>query len=326
MWNYMFQFQVPHDYDPKIRDCPAIHRFFQQVVHKNDVQAVYELFAYCLFRSNPYQKAFMLVGSGSNGKSTLLSLLNEFIGPDNSCNVEFQEFDENRFSKSRLYNKHVNFFADLPQRALKGTGIFKSITGGDFVEGEKKFKDSFSFRPFAKLVFSANMVPRSEDDTDAFYRRWVIINFPNQFEGKKIDPYLLPKLTSEPEMQGLLFRCMSILPKLLKMGFTARYTTGEMRKMYTRLSDPVGNFIDERINIQSEKWVSKKELFDRFIKYCRKGNYPIVSEKTFSKALMSMIPSIGQARPKFLDQRIRAWTGISFIVEENEEEISHQWE
>lgn len=79
------------------------------------------------------------------------------------------------------------------KEALKNTGILKKLTGGDSIPAEKKFRPPFQFVNHAKLLFSANEIPMTEDETDAFYSRLIIINFPNQFLGNAADPYLIHK-------------------------------------------------------------------------------------------------------------------------------------
>jgi Family of unknown function (DUF5906) len=53
-----------------------------------------------------------------------------------------------------------------------------SKRSGDSIRAQNKFKDPFSFRNYAKLIFSANKIPESDDDSSyAYYRRWLIIEF-----------------------------------------------------------------------------------------------------------------------------------------------------
>ena len=46
---------------------------------------------------------------------------------------------------------------------------------------EYKFKDSFEFVPYARLVFSANHPPKSQDASPAFFRRWLVVPFERTF-------------------------------------------------------------------------------------------------------------------------------------------------
>jgi hypothetical protein len=47
-----------------------------------------------------------------------------------------------------------------PQRpSPQRTDLFKTLTGGDRISGEKKYHDAFDFLSFATLMFSANEAP-----------------------------------------------------------------------------------------------------------------------------------------------------------------------
>ena len=81
------------------------------------------------------------------------------------------------FKRADLFGKLVNMFADLDSRALKSSSYFKAIVSGDAMDAERKHRDPFYFRPFARLVYSANEIPQSNDKSFAYYRRWCIYNF-----------------------------------------------------------------------------------------------------------------------------------------------------
>jgi phage/plasmid-associated DNA primase len=76
----------------------------------------------------------------------------------------------------------VNTFADLKAEKLAMTGMFKTLVSGDTVRAQRKYGHPFSFRNYAKLIFSANKIPDSDDKTHAYYRRWLILTFEKVFE------------------------------------------------------------------------------------------------------------------------------------------------
>lgn len=319
-----FNTQIPVEYHQTAK-VGLFKEFVRQVVNKEKRREIYEMIAYCLLRNNKFQKSFLLVGAGRNGKSTLLTAMQKLFGENNCTNIELQQLAENRFALSHLYGKHVNFFADLPQRGLRETGRFKALTGGDYVQGEKKFQDSFSFKPYAKLVFSANLLPQTSDDSDAFYRRWCIIPFPNRFEGKEADENLLEKITSKEELEGILKVSLNVLVQLLKQrGFTNKHSIEENRILYTKLSDPVGSFIIDKIETVHDSFVIKQELYHAFFEYCKKNNYPVISMRSFASILLRTVKA-EDYYATLENKRIKCWRGIRYVVEEGEEDINkHQ--
>ena len=88
-------------------------------------------------RGYPHQSAFILVGDGGNGKSPLLSLLTEFLGPENVSSISLQDLVNHKFTAAELFGERANIYDDLSSDALKRTGQFKMATGGDMLKGEK---------------------------------------------------------------------------------------------------------------------------------------------------------------------------------------------
>ena len=318
--DYYLTVKIPVKYDPTA-DCPRIKEFFKQVLHEEDIPVMFELFGFCLYRRYFIHKAFMFVGSGRNGKSTLINLLRRFLGPQNVANVPLQAFAENRFAAASLYGKLANTFADLSSEALRDTGLFKTLTGEDTIEAERKFKNPFRFTNYAKLVYSCNKLPETYDDSDAFFARWIIINFPNRFEGEKADKHLIDKLTTEDELSGLLNLALISLWRLLERGeFSKGVSTEEVREQYLRMSDPVAGFVMDCIEVDPEGYVPKKELYSAFCEYCRNNKLPTVSENTFHKKLIRHV-RVEDYRPKIQGKRVHAWRGIKLISNEEEPEI-----
>jgi putative DNA primase/helicase len=308
----MFFNKIPVKYDPKA-DCPNIKRFLNEVTAtKEDIDILLEVIGFCLYREYIIAKALMLVGGGSNGKSTFLNLLKAFLGKENVSGRSLQELEENRFAKADLHHKLANIYADLPDKALWRTGTFKMLTGRDLITAERKFQHSFTFENYAKLLFSANKVPEAYDDSDAFFRRWLIIVFPNQFINEKADPYILQKLTTPEELSGLLNLVLPALKRLLEKGqFSYSKTTEEIREDYIRKSSPIAAFVMDCLEVDSDAFIIKQDLYNAFAAYCRERKIPCVTKDTFFKNLPQHIPVIDH-RPKINGIRVVTFKGIRY--------------
>ena len=108
-----------------------------------------------------------------------------------------QELLSDRFASADLYCKLVNTYADLEADKLVNTGKFKTLVSGDTIRAQRKHQHAFSFRNYAKLIFSTNKIPESEDKSYAYYRRWVILSLNRVFEGQDEDTGLIKKLTTD---------------------------------------------------------------------------------------------------------------------------------
>ena len=123
------------------------------------IPLIEEILGWCLLPDARFQKAVMLTGEGENGKSVFLDLIGDLLGDANVSNVALHDLEDNRFRAAELYGKLANIFADLDERGLKSSTMFKTLTTGDRVTAERKHAHPFSFRSYAKLLFSANKIP-----------------------------------------------------------------------------------------------------------------------------------------------------------------------
>ncbi len=301
--------QHPFDYEPGA-DCPTIKTFISEVVREEDIDTIQELFGYCLWKKYHIQKAFVFLGEGNNGKSTLLELLKAFIGVENVSGISLQDL-EGRFTPASLYGKLANIYADLSDRSLKQTGKFKMVTGGDNIGAEQKFKDFFNFVNYAKLIYSANKLPECDDDTTAFFRRWIFVSCPNSFEPGKCDPDILEKLTTDSELSGLFNWALVGLRRLLKNKmFSSSKTTEETRRLYIQMSSPVVAFVESEMEFEVNAAISKDEIYSRFVKYCNKTGLPTVPSNIFAMRIKQKYPTVSISRKLINAERINCWIGM----------------
>jgi putative DNA primase/helicase len=303
--------RIPLKYNIESK-CTKIDKFLEEILPAADcIPLIEELFGYCMIPDTRFEKAFMFVGKGANGKSTLLKLLQAFIGKNNVSNESLQQLADDKYRAANLVGKLANVFPDLSDMPLENSGYFKALTSGDRISVERKHKDSFNMENTARLIFSANAIPRSKDVSHGFYRKWVILRFPNEFKkGSTADESLINMLTQEGEMSGFLNKAIAGLVRL----FTNRKFTepesikAEMQK-YQTLNDTAKAFIDEMCAIGQEYSVGRKDLYAEYTKWCDEGHYRPVSVRKFNDRLQSTV-SVREIRSP-IDSR-RMWKGLEF--------------
>ena len=246
--DFLSTIQLLIKFDPCAK-CPTILRFLGQVLHPQDVFTAMQLFGYILLRSCKFEKGFMLFGSGDNGKSVFIKLIESFVGLQNASHVTLQDLDNDRFASADLYGKLVNVFADLKATRLSSTGNFKTLVSGDSVRAQHKYGQPFSFRNHAKLVFSANRIPDSDDTSHAYYKRWLILHFERSFTESAKDVNLIHKLTTPKELSGLLNLALVGLKQLEKEGGFRNIAVEDVKRDYERKSNTVKAFLQDKCNI-----------------------------------------------------------------------------
>jgi putative DNA primase/helicase len=239
--DYLSIRQIPLVYDPDAT-CPMIEKFISEVVVPADVPIIYEWFGLSLIPETKFCKAMLFYGDGSNGKTVLLNLLADFVGIESISGESLQKLGNDKHSTANLYGKLMNICPDIPDTKLQSTAIFKQLTGDDcFLRGEEKYKPAFYFKNTARLIFSANHLPKGDIDY-AFSRRWILIHFPNTFENGDKD--LFDKL--KPELSGLLNLALEGLQRLQSNGkFSNSKSIEETQREYILNMDSVAMFLEE---------------------------------------------------------------------------------
>ena len=303
--------RIPINYDPAAT-CPVIEKFVSEIVYPEHVLLIKEMIGYCLYHDYTYQNWFLLHGDGENGKSKLLSLIGKFLGKENVSSIGLQDLNQ-RFAPVNLYGKSANIVADLSDADLKRTSRLKQLTGGDLVTAEPKFKEAFTYFNFAKLIYSCNKVPLTEDKSRAFFRRVVFIPFPNTFVvGKNADEKILDKLTTKEELSGLLNVSIKGLKDIMgNGGFSGYLTAEENEELYERASNPVYGFFHDYCMVDVEKYIVKMEFYDAFSEYCKEKKIVAFSEKKFIQEMKLLTRMEDEQKTIETGQRKRVWKGIS---------------
>ncbi len=252
-------------------ECPIIDRFVQQVFPDDAGELFYQLAGLYALPDTRQQKAVMLLGSGSNGKSLTLALLQEFLGPQNVSALPLHEFAENRYAAAELRDKLFNFSSDLPDRAVRDTALFKRIVDGRLstIHARRTYGKPFAFRPFVRLIFSANRVPESADTSYGYLRRWLIVPFDAELHDDDRDPFLIEKLTTPEELSGLLNHAVSAYRHLLNRGrLIESHSMLNAKARFNALSDPTRLFLDERVEPSPDDQVLRPDLYRAYKTWC----------------------------------------------------------
>lgn len=302
--------QIPITYDPKA-ECPRIKKFLSDVVSLEDVDVLIEFSGYSLIPDTRIQKAVMLYGEGSNGKSIFLRLLIAFIGSENVSGVSLQKLETDKFAVANLYGKLLNVYPDLKDQTVYHSDIFKTLVGCDRVDGEKKFKDAFSFQNKARLIFSANKIPAVKNDGFAYFRRWILINFPNIFEeGKNDDKDLFEKLTTPEELSGFLNLALEGLKRVLwNRKYSHTKPTEDVTRLYKENSSAVSLFAESCL-ITSTEDTEKTDVHEFYRKWAEAKGLKPLAFTTFGKEFKKLGYTDDRLFDKALNKKHSVWENV----------------
>lgn len=255
---------------------------------------------YVLMQDCKFEKAFVLSGNGSNGKSKYLEILRQLFGPAVSHLQPRALLDKFRLIQFR--ESIVNIAGEIRSDLRDVEELIKSIVSGEPQSACYKSKDFVTFSPRTKLIFATNSQLSSGDTSDGLTRRLIMVDFKVSFVDNPdpADPYqrlknvdILDSLTAELNSGGVFNWAYEGYKLLRSVGyFTETNDQTQLIQEFKRSSNPVlvfwednhGDFGDEVANTRLyrdyQQWCvdnglgsSSSIAFHREFKKVSKGTY-----------------------------------------------------
>ena len=292
--DYYPSYRLPVVFDPD-RDgrCDRFLLYLEETIQTpGPIMQVQEFCGYCLTREVKYEKALLLLGPGADGKSKLMSVMEALVGPENCAAVSFQDL-EDQFHRSSLYGKTLNISTEVGNKAME-SAYFKAIVSGDPISAAFKHQNAFQFRPYCKLVFAGNRLPRILDNSDGPFRRLLPISFKRQFleDG---DPQLLDKLMAE--LSDIFHWALVGLHRLWQQGrFTDCEETRELLLEHRRANNPVLCFVEDACVLGSNESIQKDALYKEYKRYADTNGYNIMGKVNFFRELYAAVTNLKASR------------------------------
>ena len=253
--------------------------------NKNLRKLIEEMLGYFLLGDCRFQKAFILLGQGSNGKSAFLKLIENWLGRDNISELSLSQLNE-KFKTAELVGKIANIGDDIDKNMLKDTSVFKKLVTGDGITVERKNKDAFNFINVAKMIFSANSLPPSSDKSNGFFRRITIIPFNAVFDKKNpnFDPNIEEKINTENARSYLLNLALNGFMRLQKnKGFVIPEEVREVVNTYEIDNNNVLQWIESKVAEIENKTIH--EVYTEYCLFCNQNNQIALQIRNFNNEI-----------------------------------------
>ncbi len=258
---YFFTNPIPFKVGEK-EETPTIDKLFIDWVGEEHKQELYEFIYYSICQDRFMQRIFAFCGGGSNGKGTFIKIHRKFIGKDNCVSTELKQLAENQFETAIIYKKLLCIMGEVSYDDLKNTNIIKQIAGEDNLRFCFKGKTPFTSDNTCLGVCLTNSLPITPDKSLGFYRKWKVLDFPNQFS--EISKDLIAEIPEE-EFENLALKSLNGLKKLYKeRKFTNEGDFDERIKRYEERSNPVMRFVEENC----EEVAGEHTILKNFVNYC----------------------------------------------------------
>jgi len=262
-----------------------------------------QVFSYILLvRTVDVDRILVIVGEGQNGKSTILKAVTRLFRPYISS-VSLQDIVTDRFAASQLEDKLANIHADIGGWKVKDAAMLKTITSGDLISVQEKYKERRDVELAVLQVYSANKLPEIEDKSLAIARRFIPIEF-NQII-KVTDKTIKHKLTTPDEREKLLNLLIRIARTTKRFGLLHKPSNEEVLAMLEEKGNPMmqflsSGFVREKMGMES----IKGETYTLYARFCKQHKFVPKSAKALGIFLLSK--GIGEGRTG----NTRFWIGI----------------
>ncbi len=284
----LFTYKLKFAYDPKYT-CPKWTNFLNEVLPDIELQNILsECLAYVFVPNSvlKLEKVLMCVGSGANGKSVVYEVIRALYGSENVSEYTLEQLTEaNGYCRYELSVKLLNYSPEISGK-IGSSGTFKALASGEPTTAREIYKKPITITDYARLAFNLNELPRDVEQTDGFYRRFLIIPFNVSIPPEKQDKKLPQRIICD-ELPGVLNWILKGLNRLLRQGgFTESKIIKEQVDEYRLESDSVLAFLKE-LNYEKDA-VNKillQTLYREYSAYCQTNNIPPTGNKQFSKRL-----------------------------------------
>ena len=283
--------RVPVTFNPNAA-CPRWERFLREVLGDDEEIQDYfhQLVGYIMSGDTSLQKMWLLVGNGSNGKSTLLHILQKMLGPDYA-----QQTPESvLLGRANLggANNDLVRLKGVRCALLTETGLgqcfneerVKALVAADTLTARGLYREFEEFTPQAKFLLATNHLPIVRGSDEGIWRRLVVVPFTREFEVGS-DPTLKQDLVDE--LPGILAWAIRGAVRWYdsKVPFTVPSAWDLVTSQYRTAQDPLKGFLDERVVFDDAAFVGATELYNDYVVWCRDDERQALSQSEFGQRM-----------------------------------------
>jgi putative DNA primase/helicase len=282
-------YQLPFEYDPNTK-APIFEAYLNKVLpDKERQQVLAEYLGYVFVKHGSgvlkEEKALILYGSGANGKSVFFEVVSALFGNQNVSNYSLQNLTEERgFYRAKIGNKLVNYASEINGKLE--TSLFKAMVSGEPVEACLKYGQPYTMTDYAKFIFNCNELPKEVENTNAYFRRFLIVPFDVTIPEDQQDKALHNKII-ESELSGVFNWVIKGLHRLLiQKRFSHCEASKKAVERYQLESDSVQMFLAEA-EYKPDPVADKplKDFHKEYRLYCEESGFKVASISTFSQRL-----------------------------------------
>jgi P4 family phage/plasmid primase-like protien len=254
--------------------CGFLHETFQSAnrgEEEQQLQLVQEIAgAIMLGIMHKYQKAALFYDPfGRAGKGTLERIMRRLV-PNSFVTAVSPFVWDKEYYVASLAGTRLNVVGELPDDQPIPAAVFKTVTGGDLITGRHPTHRPISFRNEAGHLFMSNHMINTRDHSEAFFPRWLIVEFPNSRirTGLPLDP-TLPDRIIDKELPGIAQWAMDGAVRLMANGgFSQSAAHDRLMAQWRRSTNNLEEFIHDCCELDSDYSVRRSDFYRSYGEWC----------------------------------------------------------
>ncbi len=301
------RFNVSYDADAT---CPHFDAFMERIFSEPQTRNyVMKTLGYALSGDANLRAFFIWVGSGANGKSTLLEIMS-YIMSAYSVTLDPQSFIKKGSGSisndiALLRGARLCVTSETSAGAVLDTALIKRLSGNDTITARFLHQEYFEFQNNAVIFMASNFVPVFDGSCGAFTGRVNIVPFDVVIPKEERDPALLDKLRAEGS--GILNRLLDAYDAYQSDGLQAPSAVLKATEKFCSQSNLIKQFVEECLDEGDDQRLSVNMLYHRYSKWASEMGYKPLSGNVFATSFEA---ETGLTRKRLSDGMF--WDGISF--------------
>jgi len=265
--------------------CPMWIKFLDQIFKggQEEIEFVREWMGHLYSSDTRQEKMLALLGSGANGKGTMIAVIEDQLGEANFSAVPLHQLCR-PYYLAELHGKLLNVSSESGAAFLRNTEVLKQLVSGDTIHGEHKYKNPFKFKPYARLMFAMNELPRVSDASYGFFRRLVILPFVRTFKGKRCNRNLKESLL--PERDGVFLWALEGLKRFHTRGYfmVPKSSTTSVKRYREETDSPV-LFVRDACILSPNASVQANALYKKYTEWVKDNGHRSLSNVKFAERI-----------------------------------------
>jgi len=278
----------PVAYDPAA-ECPTWLAFLNRVFDENTevIFFIQQALGYSLTADTTEQCFFMLWGSGRNGKSTLMNLVQWLLG-DYAQTTRFETLLTKRTDTvgddlAPLDGARLVCALEGEYGRTLAESLVKQLTGGDPIAARFLYGNYFNFVPRFKLWLATNHRPNIRGTDLAIWRRVKLIPFTVTIPEDEVDVHLSDKLKAEGS--GILNWLLAGVESWQERGLITPDTINAATAEYRAEMDILSDWMNECCEIGPQHRDYFSALRESYMSWCTENKEREISKTAFKGAL-----------------------------------------